>query len=89
MTGNLDYVLKVQTKDVEALRDFVLKELKAIFFPGHCSSHYHDCQRFIYHAGRSAHPMHLCCNQWRDLEHRDTGDRKEMEHRLPQGQAPL
>ena len=30
VTGNLDYVLKVQTKDVEALRDFVLKELKAI-----------------------------------------------------------
>lgn len=30
MTGNLDYVLKIQTKDVEALRDFVLKELKAI-----------------------------------------------------------
>jgi len=30
VTGNLDYVLKVQTRDVEALRDFVLKELKAI-----------------------------------------------------------
>lgn len=30
VTGNLDYVLKVQTNDVEALRDFVLKELKAI-----------------------------------------------------------
>ena len=30
VTGNLDYVLKVQTTDVEALRDFVLKELKAI-----------------------------------------------------------
>ncbi len=30
VTGDLDYVLKVQTKDVEALRDFVLKELKAI-----------------------------------------------------------
>lgn len=30
VTGNLDYVLKVQAKDVEALRDFVLKELKAI-----------------------------------------------------------
>ncbi|SLN13009.1 Leucine-responsive regulatory protein [Roseovarius albus] len=30
VTGNLDYVLKVQTADVEALRDFVLKELKAI-----------------------------------------------------------
>lgn len=30
VTGNLDYVLKVQTKDVEALRDLVLKELKAI-----------------------------------------------------------
>ena len=30
VTGNLDYVLKVETYDVEALRDFVLKELKAI-----------------------------------------------------------
>ena len=30
VTGNLDYVLKVQTKDVEALKDFVLKELKTI-----------------------------------------------------------
>ena len=30
VTGNLDYVLTVQTRDVEALRDFVLKELKAI-----------------------------------------------------------
>ena len=30
VTGNLDYVLKVRTKDVEALRDFVLKELKTI-----------------------------------------------------------
>ena len=30
VTGNLDYILKVQTRDVEALRDFVLKELKAI-----------------------------------------------------------
>lgn len=30
VTGNLDYVLKVQTTDVEALRDFVSKELKAI-----------------------------------------------------------
>ncbi|WP_136440970.1 Lrp/AsnC family transcriptional regulator [Pacificoceanicola onchidii] len=30
VTGDLDYVLKVQTRDVEALRDFVLKELKAI-----------------------------------------------------------
>ena len=30
LTGNMDYVLKVQTKDVDALRDFVLKELKAI-----------------------------------------------------------
>ncbi|MEP5155066.1 Lrp/AsnC family transcriptional regulator [Planktotalea sp.] len=30
VTGNLDYVLKVQTENVEALRDFVLKELKAI-----------------------------------------------------------
>lgn len=30
VTGNLDYVLKVRTKDVEALRNFVLKELKDI-----------------------------------------------------------
>lgn len=30
VTGNLDYVLKVQTKDTEALRDFVLSELKTI-----------------------------------------------------------
>ena len=30
VTGNVDYILKVETKDVEALRDFVLKELKAI-----------------------------------------------------------
>ena len=30
VTGNLDYVLKVQTRDVEALRDFVLKELKIL-----------------------------------------------------------
>ena len=30
VTGNLDYVLKVRTKDVGALRDFVLKELKSI-----------------------------------------------------------
>ena len=30
VTGSVDYVLKVQTKDTEALRDFVLKELKAI-----------------------------------------------------------
>ena len=30
VTGNLDYVLKVQTKDVEALRNFVLNELKNI-----------------------------------------------------------
>ena len=30
VTGNLDYVLKVQTSDVQALRDFVLKELKTI-----------------------------------------------------------
>ena len=30
VTGNLDYVLKVQTKDVEALKEFVLKELKTI-----------------------------------------------------------
>jgi len=30
VTGNLDYVLKVETKDVEALKSFVLDELKAI-----------------------------------------------------------
>jgi len=30
VTGNVDYILKVETQDVEALRDFVLKELKAI-----------------------------------------------------------
>jgi Lrp/AsnC family leucine-responsive transcriptional regulator len=30
VTGNLDYILKVQTTDVEALRHFVLQELKAI-----------------------------------------------------------
>lgn len=30
VTGNLDYVLKVRTSDVEALRDFVLTELKSI-----------------------------------------------------------
>lgn len=30
VAGNLDYVLKVQTEDVESLRDFVLKELKTI-----------------------------------------------------------
>ena len=30
VTGNLDYVLKVRTRDVEALRDFVLTELKNI-----------------------------------------------------------
>ena len=30
VTGNVDYVLKVQTKDTAALRDFVLKELKTI-----------------------------------------------------------
>ncbi|MBO6920413.1 MAG: Lrp/AsnC family transcriptional regulator [Rhizobiaceae bacterium] len=30
VTGNLDYVLKVETDDVEALRNFVLKELKTI-----------------------------------------------------------
>ena len=30
VTGSVDDVLKVQTKDTEALRDFVLKELKAI-----------------------------------------------------------
>ena len=30
VTGNVDYILKVETQDVEALRDFVLQELKAI-----------------------------------------------------------
>lgn len=30
VTGNLDYILKVSTRDVEALRNFVLKELKNI-----------------------------------------------------------
>lgn len=30
VTGNLDYLLRVQTTDVDALKEFVLKELKAI-----------------------------------------------------------
>lgn len=30
VTGSVDYILKVEAKNVEALRDFVLKELKAI-----------------------------------------------------------
>lgn len=30
VTGNLDYLLRVQTADVDALKEFVLKELKSI-----------------------------------------------------------
>jgi Lrp/AsnC family leucine-responsive transcriptional regulator len=30
VTGNLDYVLKVRARDVEALKEFVLTKLKAI-----------------------------------------------------------
>ena len=30
VTGNLDYVLRVQTQDVQALRDFILNELKSL-----------------------------------------------------------
>jgi len=39
VTGDLDYVLKVQTTDVEALRDFVLTEVKSIPCVSETSTH--------------------------------------------------